>query len=253
MTNMTRKVTQVDLLSPAYGEGENLGRLVDRISPLFEATDRDWDVRLLIIVNENDPDDTPQIADRLANEYEQIDIIHRNVPASYGGAVKAGFRAVEGDVVVPIMADLSDDIDAIPEFVSAINEGYDFVYASRFIEPDSLERYPPTKLLANRLFNSAAQFLFGLDTKDLSNGFSAYHRSVIDEIGVDNLRSESFDIMVELKLLAHIYGYSSTEVAVTWKGRDAGVSKFDVLEQGKRYGRLILRLWALAQKRRISA
>jgi hypothetical protein len=89
-----------------------------------------------------------------------------------------------------------------------------------------------------------------LDTKDLSNGFSAYHSSVIDKI-VSRLRSESFDIMVELKLLAHVHGYSSTEVAVTWRGRDAGVSKFDVLEQGKRYGQLALRLWLHAQKRRL--
>lgn len=247
---MTRPVTQVDLLSPAYGESDNLERLAERVSTLFDVEDRDWSVRLLIIVNDNDPDDTPQVADRLAAKYDQIEVVHRNVASSYGGAVKAGFREVDGDVIIPIMADLSDDIDAIPDLVAAINEGYDIVYASRFLEPNSLENYPPGKLVANRLFNSVARLLFGLDTKDLSNGFSAYHSSVIDKI-VSRLRSESFDIMIELKLLAHIHGYSSTEVAVTWRGRDAGVSKFDVLEQGKRYGQLALRLWLHAQKRRL--
>ena len=245
------RVTQVDLLSPAYGEAENLERLVETVVPYFDARDADWDVRLLVVVNENDPDETPEVADRLAATHANVDVIHRTAPPSFGGAIKTGLRAIEGDVVVPIMADLSDDIEAIPAFVAAIEDGYDFVHASRFIEGGSVDGYPPLKLAANRLFNNVARLLFGLDTTDLSNGFSAYHVDVIEGIGVDSLRSESFDVTIELKLLAHIHGYQSTEVAAAWRGRDAGVSKFDVLEQGRRYARRLLGLWLSAQKRRL--
>lgn len=244
------RVSQVDLLSPAYGEAENLERLVETGLPKLAG--HDWDVRLVVVVNENDPDDTPRVADRLAADDDRIDVVHRTAPPSFGGGVKAGLRAVEGDVAVPVMADLSDDFEAIPEFVAAIEEGYDFVYASRFVEGGSVERYPPAKLVANRAFNTVARLLFGLDTNDLSNGFSAYHVDVIEGIGVDDLDSESFDVTLELKLLAHIHGYDSTEVPASWQGREAGVSKFDVLEQGRRYTTRLLGLWAFAQRRRFS-
>jgi glycosyltransferase involved in cell wall biosynthesis len=246
------QVTQVDLLSPAYSEATNLEQLVETVQPLFAAPEREWDVRLLIVVNDNDPDETPQVADRLAADNAHIDVIHRTDPPSFGGAIKTGLRAIEGDVAVPIMADLSDDMEAIPAFVSAIEDGYDFVHASRFIDEGSVDRYPPGKLIANRLFNTVSRLMFGLETTDLSNGFSAYHADVIEGIGVDSLKSESFDITIELKLLAHIHGYTSTEVAATWQGRDAGDSKFDVLEQGKRYTKRSLSLWLLAQKQRFT-
>jgi glycosyltransferase involved in cell wall biosynthesis len=246
------RVTQVDLLSPAYSEAKNLEQLVETVLPLLAAQETKWDVRLLIVVNDNDPDETPQVADQLAANNAHIDVVHRTDPPSFGGAIKTGLRAIDGDVVVPIMADLSDDIEAIPEFVSSIEDGYDFVHASRFIDGGSVERYPPLKLIANRLFNTVSSMMFGLETTDLSNGFSAYHADVIEEIGVDSLKSESFDITIELKLLAHIHGYKSTEVAATWQGRDAGDSKFDVLEQGKRYTKRSLGLWLFAQKQRFT-
>lgn len=247
------RVTQVDLLSPAYGEAENLERLVDTVLPHLDAQETEWDVRLLVVVNDNDTDETPRVADRLAAANANVDVVHRTDPPSFGGAIKTGLREIEGDVVVPFMADLSDDVETIPAFVAAIDEGYDFVYASRFVEDGSVEGYPPLKLAANRLFNTVARTMFGLETTDLSNGFSAYHVDVIEGIGVDSLRSESFDVTIELKLLAHIHGYESTEVAASWKGRDAGVSKFDVVEQGRRYTSRLLGLWFAAQKRRFAS
>lgn len=241
----TNETGLVSLVSPAYGESENLGRLVRAVDEALGSGDHDWDVELLLVVNANDPSQTPAAADDLADRHEWVTAVRREAEACYGNAVRAGLSAAGGDVIVPVMGDLADDIEAIPTFVDRIDAGADVVYASRFIPGGSVQGYPEFKLAANRLFNKVAKHVYGVETEDLSNGFSAYHRRVIDQVGVENLDSESFDVMIELKLRAHFQGFETIEVPVSWTARDVGESRFNVLEQGARYGLTLLTVLAI--------
>lgn len=234
-------VDHVELISPAYEEAENLPTLVNRVESA--RVQFDFDLNHLIVVNDGDPSRTPAVADNLAEDRDWLAVHHRADSPNYAMAVQDGFQNSTGDVVVPFMSDLSDDLDAIPLFVTAVEDGADFVYASRFREGGAVHGYPAVKLLSNRCFNTLAKYMFRIDTSDLSNGFSAYRRQLIDTIDLDSFVSESFEIMIELKLRAHLAGFESREVPVSWHGREVGESKFGLLEQGHQYLRRLILIW----------
>jgi glycosyltransferase involved in cell wall biosynthesis len=236
---------EVSLISPAFDEPENIGPLIQAVDDTLRGDGSSLDLELVLLVNANDPSDTPAQAASAAGDHEWVRAVEREAAPSYGGAVRAGLSSARGEVIVPVMGDLADDLEAIPTFVQAIEEGADVVYASRFIDGGSVTGYPPRKLLANRAFNKVVKLLYGVETGDLSNGFSAYHRRAIDAVGVENLTSESFDIMIERKLKAHFMGFQTTEVPVSWRARETGESRFNVVEQGARYGKLLLSMLAV--------
>lgn len=232
---------EITFVAPAYSEEDNIPRLVERIESIDAGSETET-FQLVLIVNDSDPSDTPDICDSLAARSSIVTVVHRTGPAGYGNALKEGLEAASGDVIIPLASDLAETPEEAYRFLEALDDGYDFVYDSRFLPGGRLEGYPRRKLLYNRLLNQLVYYLFGTASRDVTNGFSAYRRTVIEGIGVDSLRSEGFDVLIELPLLAHIYGYSSTEVPVSWKRRDSGESKFHPLREGPRYLRCVLRL-----------
>lgn len=219
---------------PAYNEEENLRRLVNRLQAAL--TDESFTHKLeIVLVNDNSTDATGDICDELAAENESITVVHRTADPGFGNAIKAGLAAATGEVIIPFMGDLSDDPRDIPALVSAIEDGYDVAYGSRFISGGSIDGYPRVKLLYNRSFNNLIRLLFGIRAKDVTNAFTAYRSEVIEEIGVENLDSGSFDLTAELPLRAHVRGFKTTEVPVSWRSRDAGVSKLNVTKKGPLY------------------
>jgi uncharacterized protein (TIRG00374 family) len=150
-----------------------------------------------------------------------------------------------GDALIPFMGDLSDDPADIPKLVGALEEGYDVAYGSRFTSGGQVDGYPPLKLFYNRSFNNLIRLAFGIRARDVTNAFTAYRREVIEEIGVENLESESFDLTAELPLRAHIHGFSSTEVPVSWRSRDAGVSKLNATRKGPLYLKRLAQMFVL--------
>jgi len=179
----------------------------------------------------------------LAKGNSHIKPVHRTSTPGFGNAIKDGFKHVEGDIVIPVMGDLSDDPNDILRLVKKIEEGYDLAYGSRFIKGGSVEGYPTAKMFANRIFNNAVRLLFGIPHKDVTNAFKAYKKDVLDAIGIENMKAEGFDLTVELALKAHILGFKSVEVPVTWRGREKGEAKLKLSENGLVYGKRLLKLF----------
>ncbi|WP_363466254.1 flippase-like domain-containing protein [Halogeometricum borinquense] len=224
----------VSLVVPAHNEVGNLERLVDSVTSELSPPRFDHELEILL-VDDNSTDETPGLCDQLEREYSSVTVVHRHDNPGFGNAVKEGLSAASGDIIIPFMGDLSDSPSDVPKLVEAIEDGYDVAYGSRFTEGGSVDGYPPVKLLYNRSFNNLIRLLFGIRSKDVTNAFTAYRREVIEEIGVETLDSDSFDITAELPLRAHILGFTSTEVPVTWQSRDAGVSKLDATRKGPVY------------------
>ncbi|MFB6219676.1 MAG: flippase-like domain-containing protein [Halobacteriaceae archaeon] len=233
----------MSLVVPAHNEEGNLRRLVDRVlSELGGGLGHDLE---LVLVDDNSTDRTAELCDTLADEHPQIRVVHRDGTPGFGNALKAGLQAATGDILVPFMGDLSDDPADVKELVAAIEDGADFALGSRFVEGGTVEGYPPLKLLYNRLFNNSIRVLFGIQAKDVTNAFTAYRREVIEEIGIETIDSESFDITVEIPLRAHILGFQSAEVPVSWRSRDEGVSKLNATKKGPVYGKRLLQMFVL--------
>lgn len=224
----------VSVVVPAHNEEGSLHRLVKRVTTTLIPPTFGHELEL-VLVDDNSTDATPSICDDLATEYDAITVVHRRSSSGFGNALKDGFRASTGDIVIPFMGDLSDDPADIPKLVSAIEEGYDVAYGSRFVAGGSVNGYPPLKLLYNRAFNNLIRLAFGIRARDVTNAFTAYRREVLSEVKIDRLDSESFDLTAELPLRAHIAGFRSTEVPVDWRSRDAGVSKLNATQKGPLY------------------
>lgn len=228
-----RVIGQTDVICPAYKEEKNLRKIVSKTLHITRNDTRDYELN--IVVNDEDPSRTPQIADNLSKSYQSVSLItHLGEPA-FGEAIKQGITGTSGDAIIIMMSDQSDDPKFLPNFVEQLENGYDVVYGSRFKQASSLEDYGQKKLILNRIFNHVSKWFFGLKSNDLSNAFKAYYRPVIDAIEVENLRSSSFEFTIELALKAHLLGFTQTEIAVTWKNRDHGESRNQIRSEGIHY------------------
>jgi len=231
---------RISCVVPAKDEEENLPELVDKLVEVLSKYEETKDYEI-VLVNDNSTDNTGKIIDDLAKKNPRITAVHRSKNPGFGNALKDGFKNATGDVIIPVMGDLSDDPEDIPKLVRKIMEGYDVVYGSRFIAGGSVEGYPRLKLIANRLFNNIVRLLFGLKHKDITNAFKAYRREVFEEIG--DLESEGFDLTVEIPLKAHVLGFKSAEVPVRWYGRRKGEAKLKLSRNALIYGRRLLKLF----------
>ncbi len=235
---------KISIVVPAHNEEGNLSNLLDELLPVLEKhlETKDYEI---VIVDDNSSDMTPKIIDELAAGNSRIKVVHRRSTPGFGSAVKEGFTNATGDIIIPVMGDLSDDPEDIPKLVKKIEEGYDIAYGSRFIEGGGTEGYPAAKMIANRAFNNSVRLLFGIRHKDVTNAFKAYRREVLEKIGTDNLESSGFDLTVEIPLKAHIMGFTSAEVPVRWNGRKRGEAKLKLSQNASRYGRRLLSLFIL--------
>ncbi|WP_457548796.1 flippase-like domain-containing protein, partial [Archaeoglobus sp.] len=231
---------KISCVIPAKDEEENIPELVDKLVKVLSKYEETKDYEI-VLVNDNSTDNTGKIIDELAKKNPRIRAVHRTKNPGFGNALKDGFKNATGDVIIPVMGDLSDDPEDIPKLVRKILEGYDVVYGSRFISGGSVEDYPRLKLIANRLFNNVIRLLFGIKHKDVTNAFKAYKREVLEEIG--DLESEGFDLTVEIPLKAHVLGFKSAEVPVRWYGRRKGEAKLKLSRNALIYGRRLLKLF----------
>ncbi len=233
---------KISIIVPAHNEEENLYNLLDELLPVLDKYEETQNYEL-VIVNDNSTDRTPEIIETLAGRNRRIKPVHRHSNPGFGNAIIEGFRNATGDIIIPVMGDLSDDPQDIPKLVRKIEDGYDIAYGSRFIEGGGTDGYPPAKMIANRVFNNSVRLLFGIRHRDITNAFKAYRKEVLETIGIDKLEATGFDLTVEIPLKAHIMGFTSAEVPVTWHGRKRGIAKLKLSQNAAKYGTRLLNLF----------
>lgn len=233
---------KISIVVPAHNEEGNLENLVSKLVPVLEGH-KETENYELVLVDDNSKDCTPSIIDNFAKKNPRVRPVHRKDAPGFGNAIKSGFRQASGDVIIPVMGDLSDNPEDIPKLVQKIEEGYDIAYGSRFVKGGSLLGYPKSKMIANRAFNNLVRFSFGIPNKDVTNAFKAYRRDVLESIGIDNIEANGFDLTVEIPLKAHILGFKSAEVPVSWNGRKMGEAKLKLSRNGTIYGKRLLKLF----------
>ena len=152
-------------------------------------------------------------------------------------------------IIIPVMADRSEDPVDVVRLIRQVESGYDIAFGSRFMKGSKLIDYPRTKLLTNRIFNTLLRIIFLIRENDLTNAFKAYRKHVITEIGVDSLKSNHFDITIELSLKSKALGFSVSEIPVAWLGRTKGHSKLKLLEMGPIYIKRMLDIFVWRLKK----
>lgn len=141
------------------------------------------------------------------------------------------------------MGDMCDDPCTIDAMVKEMALGYDVVCASRYVRGGGKEGGPRIQSLFSRFVGLSIHFIVGIATRDVSNAFKLYRKSVIDSITLQGL---SVETSMELALKAHFKGYRMSEVPTTWRGRTEGRSKIRLFKIAPGYFRWYV--WAIVQK-----
>ena len=203
---------------PTYNERENL-------EPMLRALG-DKGVRVLVI-DDNSPDGTGELADRLAGELDHVDVLHRERKDGLGPAYLAGFRrALAGgaELVLEMDCDFSHDPNDVPRLIAAAGEA-DLVLGSRYVEGGAVRNWGVVRRFISAGGSWYARVLLGAAVRDLTGGFKCYRRRVLETIDLDSIHSKGYAFQIETTYRALRAGFRVEEIPITFADREAGGSK----------------------------
>ena len=184
----------------------------------------------------------PELLDAVIEEQRELEerygarCVTRTDRRGFGSALRAGFEASRGDVIIPIMGDCSDDVGAIPSMLAAIEGGADVVAGARYMPGGGIVG-DDAKQQISRYYSKAINAVSSVSCDDVSNSFRAYRRVVWENISNE---ANSFDISVEMTVKAAARGYRIEQVPAVWTNREAGKSHFSIMKELPNYGRWVL-------------
>jgi dolichol-phosphate mannosyltransferase len=213
---------------PTYNEVQNLSAVTAELFALGLGGLE------ILIVDDDSPDGTGQLADDLAQRYAgRFQVIHRTGQRGLGLAYRDGFRyALDAgaDLIVQMDADFSHSPGYIPQFVARIQEGYDVVVGSRYVSGGELdEKWSFGRYLLSWWANSAyARPILRLQVKDATAGFKCWRRSTLLGIDLDTIRSNGYVFQVEMAYVCQRLGYRVLEIPIFFEDRRIGRSKMSI-------------------------
>jgi dolichol-phosphate mannosyltransferase len=209
------------VVAPTYNERENIELFLRAV----RSSAPDVDV---LIVDDNSPDGTGDVADQVAAELGQIKVLHRPGKQGLGSAYRQGFSIAldEGyDVVVSMDCDFSHDPQVIASLIAAIDSGNDAVIGSRYVPGGGTVDWPAHRRLLSRWGNRYVGVLLGLGVHDCTSGFRAYASPALRDIDPMSTTAEGYAFLTELVRRLATRGYRVGEVPITFRDRERGTSK----------------------------
>ena len=212
---------RVLVIVPTYNERDNLPRVVPLILEQGSAFH-------VLVVDDNSPDGTGRVADELAAASERVNVLHRAGKMGLGAAYVAGFGwGLERgfDALVEMDADLSHPADRLPALIEALEE-VDVAVGSRYVGGRiTVVNWPLRRLMISLFGSWYARAITRVPVNDMTGGFNAFRREVIESVGLERIQSNGYSFQIELKLRARRAGYTLREVPIVFTERDSGESK----------------------------
>ena len=212
------------LVLPTYNEAENIGPLVRAALP--QLAESGLPTRVLI-VDDNSPDGTGRLADDLAREFDEVDVLHRPGKQGLGRAYLAGFgAALEGgaDLVMEMDSDFSHDPRDLPRLIAAA-EAADLVLGSRYVPGGGVTQWGRLRRFVSRGGSAYARWLLGVPVRDLTGGFKCFNRRVLEAIDLEDVQADGYGFQIELTYKAIKAGFTVAEVPIMFREREVGRSK----------------------------
>jgi dolichol-phosphate mannosyltransferase len=209
------------VILPTYNEAENLERIVTAILEQLPESGR------VLVVDDNSPDGTGEVADRLAEGNQRVDVLHRAVKEGLGPAYLAGFRvALEAGAerIVEMDADFSHDPAHLPQLIEA-TESADLAIGSRYVPGGGVTDWGPLRRFISRGGSAYARLALGVPTRDLTGGFKCFRRIVLETIELETIQARGYAFQVETTYRAIKAGFRVVEVPIVFKDRADGKSK----------------------------
>jgi dolichol-phosphate mannosyltransferase len=205
---------------PTYNERDNLERLARQIVSLDPAIH-------LLVVDDNSPDGTGELAERLASETGRVSVLHRAGKLGLGSAYREGFGralAMGAELVVQMDADFSHDPSVLPLFFEKIKE-CDLVIGSRYLNGVSVVNWPLRRLMLSYFASVYTRVITGLTISDCTSGFKCFRSSVLQAVDLGSVRSDGYSFQIEMNFRCVEQGFRVCEVPIIFIDRHAGSSK----------------------------
>jgi dolichol-phosphate mannosyltransferase len=230
---------QLTVVIPTFNEADNLPALTDSLTQLNLPGFN------LIIVDDDSPDGTGQLAEQLAQQLPyKLRVIHRKGKLGLGSAYIRGFREAlsEGAQAVGQMdADFSHSPNYLPKFMTAL-ESSDAVFGSRYVEGGRLdERWGTGRVFLSKFGNTYARVILRLNVRDSTGGFRVWRAEALSRIPLNRVRSEGYVFQVEMAYVAQRLGISIRETPIYFEDRRIGQSKMSLRIQLE----AALRVWLI--------
>ena len=206
---------------PTYNEIENLEAMLRALGEVLGPEDR------VLVIDDNSPDGTGELADRLAAELETVEVLHRQQKEGLGPAYLAGFRkALElgAELVIEIDCDFSHDPADVPRLIEAAGDA-DLVLGSRYVAGGKVEDWGAIRRGISAGGSLYARLLLGVPVRDLTGGFKCFRRVVLEAIDLDAIHSKGYAFQIELTYRALRRGFRVREIPIRFVDREIGGSK----------------------------
>jgi glycosyltransferase involved in cell wall biosynthesis len=208
----------ISLVVPVFNEADN-------IVPFLRDVEREVrEAHEVLLVYDFPEDSTLPAVAAMQPPSPGVRLVHNTLGRGVLNALKAGFKASVGDVVIVMMADRSDEPRDVAAMAELVRKGADVVAGSRYVRGGRQEGGPLLKRTLSRLAGMSLHYLAGLPIRDATNNFRAYSRRVVAEIPIEG--EASFAVALELTLKAHWRGWHLAEIPTVWRDRTAGQSRF---------------------------
>jgi dolichol-phosphate mannosyltransferase len=192
---------------PTYNERENLEPMIRALGERLDTV-----IDRVLVIDDNSPDGTGELADGLAAELPWVEVLHRPGKEGLGPAYIAGF-------------DFSHDPADVPRLIAACQAGTDLALGSRWVEGGGTVNWGVGRKLVSRAGSLYARTILGVGVRDLTGGFKCFRREVLEGIDLDEIAAKGYGFQIEVTYRALRKGFAVTEIPITFADRRIGESK----------------------------
>ena len=207
---------------PTYQEAENIADVLARVRESVP------DAHVLV-VDDGSPDGTADLADGVAADLGQIEVLRRSAKSGLGPSYRAGFAwGMERDhtVLIEMDADLSHDPAMLPDLIAAVTDGgADLAIGSRYVAGGAVPGWPTHRRLLSQWGNRYVGFMLHMPVRDATAGFRAYTSSILEKVGLEQIRADGYGFQIEMAYEVNKAGGTITEIPIVFRDRVRGVSK----------------------------
>lgn len=232
---------------PTYNERDNLERMVGALRVEFQSDRYAGIEPRVLVIDDDSPDGTGEIADRLSRRYPWVKVLHRAEKTGLGAAYIAGFRWVldrEADLVIEMDCDFSHDPADVRRLIEAAQDA-DLVLGSRNVPGGGVRNWPWYRRLISRGGSRYARTILGLPIRDLTGGFKCFHRAVLEALDLDEIEAQGYAFQIEVTYRAVRRGFNVREIPIVFVDREEGTSKMT----GRIVREAMWRVWQMRFRR----
>jgi dolichol-phosphate mannosyltransferase len=214
------------IIIPVYNEAGNIRATLTAIEEKVRTP------HTIYIVYDFEEDNTLPVARELKGSGIPIEFI-KNPSRGVASAIKTGLTSAPGEYLLVTMADMSDDYSVVDRMCGLMSQGFDLVCGSRYMKGGRQIGGPLVKSTISRLVGLSLRLLTRLSTRDVTNSFKLYRKSMVDGFTIES--DGGFEIGMELVVKAHFGRHKVTEIPCTWTDRTQGRSRFRIMKWAPKY------------------